>query len=406
MKFYGKLKYVIFFVALGVVFAFFFGCPTETDDTSEPELSWDIIGVDPPLDPTLDVGSYYLDSETGQNDEAAMAARYRERYGNWANTETPGGSKVYFTSDISEAGLKAVYSSLGVNLPSSAKVAVKINMGEQHNNNYLSPQLIKGLVNDLNGTLVDSTTYYDQQLASLGLPDIMAGIRRTPAGYRQVAEAHGFTAIGAPIDILNDDPTPEINVPITDGKHLSVARLGSHIMNYDWIVSIAHFKGHGNAGYGGTFKNLAIGIGIASWRGKREIHTNDPVNDFFFTTEFEPFQEKIIEYNQALMQNTKFKDHIVYINVLNKLSRDCDCINGAEAPALKDIGILASLDPVALEKASVDMIYKAAEDTSDPTNAAAAKHLVTRIEAMRGNHQIRHAARLQLGHLKYELVEL
>jgi uncharacterized Fe-S center protein len=260
------------------------------------------------------------------------------------------------------------------------------------------------LVNDLNGALVDSTTYYDQQLVSMGLPDVMAGIRRTPAGYRQVAREHGFTDIGAPIDILNDDPNPEVNVPITDGKHLSVARLGSHIMNYDWIVSIAHFKGHGNAGYGGTFKNLAIGI--ASWRGKREIHTNDPVNDFFFATEFEPFQEKIIEYNQALMQNTKFKDHIVYINVLNNLARDCDCINNAAPAEVKDIGILASLDPVALEKASVDMIYKAATDTSDPTNAAAAKHLVTRIEAMRGNHQIRHAARLQLGRLKYELVKL
>jgi uncharacterized Fe-S center protein len=398
MKFYGKLKYVIFFVVLGAVFAFLFGCPTDSDDTPEPGLSWDVIGVDPPLDPTLDVTSYY------GGDEEAMAARYRERYGNWTNTETVGGSKVYFTKDISDAGLKAVYKSLGVEIPSSAKVAIKINMGEQLNPNYLDPQLIKGLVNDLNGTLVDSTTYYDQQLVSLGLPDAMAGIRRSPAGYRQVAREHGFTEIGAEIDILNDDPNPEINVPITNGKHLSVARLGSHITNYDWIVSIAHFKGHGNAGYGGTFKNLAIGI--ASWRGKREIHTNDPTSDFFFTTEFEPFQEKIIEYNQALMQNTKFKDHIVYINILNKLSRDCDCINGAEAPAVKDIGILASLDPVALEKASVDLIYKAAEDTSDATNAAAAKHLVTRIEAMRGNHQIRHAARLRLGHLKYELINL
>jgi uncharacterized Fe-S center protein len=398
MKLYGKRKYVVFFAVLGVVFAFLFGCPTESDDSQEAASDWDIIGVDPPLDPTLDVVATY------SGDEEAMAARYRERYGNWANTETAGGSKVYFTTDISDAGLKAVYNSLGVSIPSGDKVAIKLNMGEQHNTNYLDPQLLKGLVTDLKGTLVDSTTYYDQQLASIGLPDMMAGIRRSPAGYLQVAREHGFTEIGAPIDILNDDPNPEVNVSITKGKHLSVARLGSHIMNYDWIVSIAHFKGHGNAGYGGTFKNLAIGI--ASWRGKREIHTNDPVNDFFFTTEFEPFQEKIVEYNQALMQNTKFEDHIVYINILNKLSRDCDCINGAEAPAVKDIGILASLDPVALEKASVDMIYKAAADTSDAVNAEAAKHLVTRIEAMRGNHQIRHAARLQLGRLKYELIKL
>jgi uncharacterized Fe-S center protein len=169
-------------------------------------------------------------------------------------------------------------------------------------------------------------------------------------------------------------------------------------MNYDWILSIAHFKGHSSAGYGGTFKNLAIGI--ASYNGKKAIHQDKPT-DIFFATIAEPFQEKVVEYNQALMENSKFKDKIVYINVLNNLTDTCDCIAFAPPAQMEDIGILASFDPVALEKASIDQIYAVAE-SGDPW----AQHLVERMEAFRGPHQILHAAKLKLGHLKYEIVDL
>ena len=229
-----------------------------------------------------------------------------------------------------------------------------------------------------------------------------------------VAAANGFTLanMGKAVHILNDGyngitDADDVKVPITNSKYgLSHALLGKGINDYDWIVSIAHFKGHGDAGFGGTFKNLAIGI--ASYYGKKAIHQNGTEGEWFFTTTFEPFQEKIVEYNQALMQNSKFKDKLVYINVLNNLSRQCDCLGDmAPVPELRDVGILASADPVALEKASVDLIYKLADDPSEAVaDRLGAAHLVRTFEAHRGNHQIRHAARLGLGNPFYELVEV
>ena len=291
--------------------------------------------------------------------------------GEWIITEQAGGSKVYFTTDISGKGILAAYKALGV--PVSGKVAVKLHMGEPGNQNYLRPELLRDLVDEVKGSFVDSNT--------------VSGTRRSStAAHLQAAKDHGFTY--APVDILDADGA--VKLPIKGGKHLTEAILGAHIMNYDWIISVAHFKGHSMAGYGGTFKNLAIGM--ATPEGKMTIHSGP--GGGLFTSSGEPFFEKIIEYNKALMDSKPGK--VLYINVLNNLSTECDCIANAPKATLADIGILASLDPVALEKASLDQIY------SRP--ASERKALVDRIESRNGAYQVIYGEKIGLGSQTYELI--
>jgi uncharacterized Fe-S center protein len=289
----------------------------------------------------------------------------------WINTEQAGGSKVYFTTDISAKGILAAYRALGV--PVSGRVAVKLHMGEPGNQNFLRPELLRDLINQVNGSFVDSNTAY-------------GGRRGNAAAHLEAARDHGFTY--APVDILDADG--EVKLPIRGGKHLPEAVLGSHIMNYDWIISVAHFKGHSMAGYGGTFKNLAIGI--ATPAGKRDIHSNP--GGAMFSSTGEPFFEKIIEYNKALTDATPGK--VLYINVLNNLSTECDCNARAPKAAMADIGVMASLDPVALEKASLDQVY------ARPANER--KDLVERIESRNGAYQVIYGERMGLGSQTYELV--
>ena len=295
------------------------------------------------------------------------------------NTEQAGASKVYFTADISSKGILSVYRALlssgELSVPVSGKVAIKLHMGEPGNQNYLRPELLKDLVNEVNGSFVDSNTAY-------------GGRRGSTQNHLQAAKEHGFTY--APVDILDADGS--VKLPIKNGKHLSEAVLGSHIMNYDWIISVAHFKGHSMAGFGGTFKNLAIGI--ATPDGKRIIHSNPGGAMFSSSGEF--FFEKVIEYNMALMEAKKGK--MLYINVLNNLSVDCDCSARAAAPSMPDIGVMASLDPVALEKASLDHIYA--------RPASERKALTDRIESRGGVHQVIYGEKMGLGSQAYELVKL
>jgi uncharacterized Fe-S center protein len=285
-----------------------------------------------------------------------------------------GKSKVFMTKDISGNGLMALFAALKT--PVSGKVAIKMHWGEPGNINYLRPEIIRPLCESLKASLTDSNVFYDSP-------------RQTSAGNRQAAIDHGFTF--APVDILDDEG--EIRLPVKDGKHLKEALLGSHIMNYDWIVSVAHFKGHIMAGYGGTFKNLAIGI--ASVGGKRAIHTNGPGTEQWSCTG-EPFFEKIIEYNRALIDARG--DRMLYFNVLNNLSTCCDCDASAPAPTMPDIGMLASTDPVALDKASLDLIYARPETERH--------ELAERIESVGGSYQVVYAEKTGLGSQKYELVEL
>jgi uncharacterized Fe-S center protein len=288
-------------------------------------------------------------------------------------TQTTGGSKVYFTGDISGSGLVAVYRALNIQV--SGKVAIKLHMGEPGNTNYLRPDMVKPLADTVKASLVDSNTYY-------------GGSRGTTSGHLQAAKEHGFTF--APVDILDSDG--EIRIPIRNGRHQKEAILGKHIMDYDWIISVAHFKGHSQAGFGGTFKNLAIGI--ASPAGKGSIHNK--AGGGRFNENGEPFFEKIVEYNQALMEAKRGR--MLYINVLNNLSTSCDCDARAPKALMGDIGILASTDPVALEKASIDLIYGSPEEGK--------KHLIERIESRGGLHQIIYAERVGLGSQKYELIKL
>ncbi|MDR2982813.1 MAG: DUF362 domain-containing protein [Puniceicoccales bacterium] len=283
-------------------------------------------------------------------------------------------AKVYMTTTITGKALLAIYKALGK--PVSGKVAIKMHWGEPGNKNYLHPDMIRDLCAETKASLVDSNVYYKSP-------------RQTTAGNKKAALDHGYTF--APIDVLDADG--EIRLPVHGGKHVKEAIFGSHITNYDWIISVAHFKGHAMAGYGGTFKNLAIGI--ASVEGKKAIHTNGPGSGTW-SCSGTPFFEKIIEYNKALM-DTK-RDKMIYINILNNLSVACDCDSSAPAPSMPDIGILASLDPVALDKASLDQIQARPK--------AERRELMERIESRNGGYQVIYAEKMGLGSQQYELVKL
>lgn len=278
---------------------------------------------------------------------------------------TQGGSKVYYVDGVSAEGLLAVYRALGWS--PSGKVAVKLHMGEEGNSNYLAPELLRSLMEELDGTFVDTTVLYQA--------------RSTPDGYRRVAAEHGFTY--APVDILDEDGG--LDLPISGGSQLQTATVGSHYANYGSMVSVAHFKGHGMAGFGGTFKNLAIGL--ATCPAKRQVHGAN------FDTG-KPFLTRVVEFAKGVFDD--LGPNMACVNVLNNLSVDCDCDSNAAAPAMADIGIMASLDPVALDRASLDQIY-----LSDDPGASA---LIQRIESRDGAYLLDYAEQLGIGSQTYELV--
>lgn len=286
---------------------------------------------------------------------------------------------VYKTTNITPEGLKAVYEALGRRLP--GKVAVKISTGEPGGQNFLSPYLIKDLVHQVNGTIVECNTAYP-------------GRRASTADSKKAAADHGFTAIAA-VDIMDEDSS--IALPFPNGKNIKKDYVGSHFEKFDSYIILSHFKGHAMGGFGGAFKNMSIGI--ASVKGKMWIHTageTDKISEFgkAFTTPQNKFLESMAEAAGAVMNSLGEK--ILYINVMNKLSVDCDCNSHPKDPTMSDIGILASLDPVALDQACVDLIYKA-HDGHD---------LIKRMEEKNGIHTIVHAEELGLGSRQYELVSL
>ncbi len=292
-------------------------------------------------------------------------------------------SKVYFTREISPASLVRVYGALGVTLP--GKVAVKISTGEAGNPNYLKPELIKDLVQKLKGTIVECNTAYE-------------GARNDTTAHLQTAKEHGFTEI-ADVDIMDADG--EIEIPVKNGKHLEVDIIGKNFENYDSMLNLAHFKGHPMGGFGGALKNQSIGI--ASAAGKAYIHTAGKSRDVATLWEHtalqDDFLESMAEAATAVADYMKEQEKpIVYINVINNLSVDCDCVATPEAPCMADIGIAGSLDPVALDQACIDMIWNSDDPGRD--------HFVERVERQNGRLIIDAAARLGLGSKEYELVEL
>ena len=286
-------------------------------------------------------------------------------------------SQVFFTKDISPAGLMAVYNHLG--REAAGKVAVKLSTGEAGNTHYLDPNLIKELVQKVNGTIVECNTAY-------------GGSRSATAMHKQVAEDHGFTKIAA-VDIMDEEG--EISLPVSGGKHLKEDVVGSHFANYDFMLVLTHFKGHAMGGFGGALKNISIGI--ASSRGKVIIHTAGTKDSgSIWYDKQDDFLESMAEAAKAVSDSLGGGKRIMYISVMNHLSVDCDCDGNPAKPDMHDIGILGSLDPVALDQACVDLVYKAPDG----------KSLINRMESRHGIHTVEHAAEIGLGTRDYELVNI
>ena len=283
---------------------------------------------------------------------------------------------VYFTKSITPAGLMAVYKA--VNKPLTGKVAVKLSTGEPGGNNFLDPNLIKELVHSVNGTIVECNTAY-------------GGGRATTAAHMRAAKDHGFTAI-AKVDIM--DAEGSISLPVKNGKHLKEDFVGAHFKNYDSYLVLSHFKGHAMGGFGGALKNISIGIG--SSEGKSWIHSAGKTRSGFSAAKQEDFLESMAEASEAVI--TALGGRLVYVSVMNKLSVDCDCDSSPEEPKMADVGILASADPVALDRACVDLVYA----SKDPGK----KHLIERIESRKGTVTLDHAEKLGIGSQKYKLVEV
>ena len=283
---------------------------------------------------------------------------------------------VYFTSDITAEGLVKIYEAL--NWTPSGNVAVKISTGEPPASNYLRPELIGDLVRLLDGTIVECNTAY-------------GGSRSSSAMHKQVAADHGFTAI-APFDLLDEEG--EVEWPVTGGVRLNRAIVGSHAENYsDWVI-LSHFKGHQMAGYGGAIKNVAIGMSSPS--GKVYVHTaGTKTSGSIWYSDQDAWIEALPEMVSGVVDHVG-TDHIIYINVMNRLSVDCDCNGYPAEPDIHDIGILASTDPVALDQACIDLVYQAEGNAT----------LVRRIEQQHGIHALEHGEEIGLGSRTYELVNI
>lgn len=297
------------------------------------------------------------DTETTQQPEAAQG--------------TP---VVYMTRAITPEGLMAVYQAL--QWEPQGRVAVKLSTGEPPASNYLRPELIAGLVQSLDGTIVECNTAY-------------GGSRAETAMHYQVAEDHGFTAI-ADFQILDEEGS--MTLPVQGGTRLSENYVGAAFEDYDSYLVLSHFKGHSMAGYGGAIKNISIGLG--SSEGKAWIHSAGSSLTNPWGGDQDAFLESMAEAGKSV--SDYLGDQIVYINVMNRLSVDCDCDGNPAEPDMHDIGILASTDPVALDQACIDLVYSAEDGQS----------LVNRIESRNGLHTLEHAQQIGLGSRSYELVSI
>lgn len=285
-------------------------------------------------------------------------------------------SIVYMTKEITPESLVRMYHALGISLPGS--VAVKISTGEPGGRNFLQPELIRNLVQELKGTIVECNTAYE-------------GKRNTSKAHWETMRDHGFTAI-APCDILDEED--HMPLPVTGGFHLTENYVGSHLQSYDSMLMLSHFKGHAMGGFGGALKNMSIGL--ASSYGKIWIHSSGTSTRFedVFTADHDSFLESMADADRSVMDYMG-RENIVYINVANRLSVDCDCDAHPHDPEMGDIGIFASTDPVALDQACVDAVYA----SEDGGKAA----LIERIESRNGIHTVEAAHSLGLGSRGYEL---
>ena len=303
--------------------------------------------------------------------------------GTTQNTDDGTGSKVYFTKEITPESLVSIYEALGVSAEGK-RVAVKISTGESSRTNYLRPEFIKDLVQKLDANIVECNTAY-------------GGSRGNTAAHRRVIAERGFNDI-ATVDIMDEEG--EMNLEVTDTKHIKHDIVGSHLQNYDLMVNLAHFKGHAMGGFGGVLKNQSIGM--ASSSGKLYIHSAGRSTTRWMSDDQDGFLESMAAAAQAVHNYFKQEGRdIVYINVMNNLSVDCDCDGSPATPQLKDIGILASTDPVALDKACLDLVFNHQSVAGDD-----ASPLIRRIENLHGTHTVEYAEQLGLGTQHYTLIDL
>lgn len=286
-----------------------------------------------------------------------------------------GKHQVFFTRDISGASLKKLYELINLNL--TGKIAVKLHTGEPNGPNILRREMVRDLMTVIDGaTIVETNVFYSSP-------------RQTTEGHLETIKINGWTF--APVDILDADG--DVNLPVPGGKWFKEIAMGKNLINYDSLLVLTHFKGHSVGGFGGALKNIAIGCASGKV-GKRQLHQKD---DQQWGHTGERFMENMVESGKAITSH--FGSKMAYINVLNNLSVDCDCTDlRAEPPTLADIGILASTDILAVDQASIDMVYARPEEER--------RHLVERIESRQGLRQLSYMEEMGLGSRQYELVDL
>lgn len=290
-------------------------------------------------------------------------------------------AKVYFIKDITPENIIKAYDILGKILP--GKVAVKMHSGEKENKNYLKPEFVKDIVEHVNGTVVEYNTAYE-------------GARNSTEKHKQLIKEHEWDKY-FPFDLL-DEEGPDMELDIPNGKVLNKNYVGKKLANYDSLLVLSHFKGHAMGGYGGALKQLSIGC--ASSAGKTLIHTAGVTNKQEELFNNLPDQDKFLEAmaDAASSVVDYFKGNTVYINIMKNISVDCDCDGNASAPCMKDIGILASLDPIAIDQACLDLVYNSTDSGKDK--------LINRIESRHGVHTIEASAELGFGTREYELIDI
>lgn len=290
-------------------------------------------------------------------------------------------SKVFFSSEITPEKVVELFHAASNDLPGGilpGKVAVKLHSGEPGNQNFLKPEFWQPVVNDVHGTVVECNTAYD-------------GGRNTTEKHRETMEKHGWSKHFT-VDIM-DAEGPDAELLIPNGKRIKKVQVGKNMLNYDSMLVLSHFKGHPMGGFGGALKQLSIGC--ASSYGKAYIHgAGEP--EKIWTADHDSFLESMADAAEAVVRH--FNGNMVFINVMKNMSVDCDCCSVAEDPCMADIGILASLDPIAVDRACLDLVYASDDPGRD--------HLLERIESRNGAHTIDAAAELGFGSKEYELIKL
>lgn len=292
-------------------------------------------------------------------------------------------SKVYFTKEIIEDTIVKMFDTLGVQL--GQNVAVKLHSGEEGNQNYIKPEMVRKIVEHVNGTVVENNTAY-------------SGERNSTEKHKKLLEKHGWTKYFN-VDLL-DEEGPDIELEIPNGKVIKKDLIGKNTEKYDSMLVLSHFKGHPMGGFGGALKQLSIGC--ASSKGKAYIHsagkTYNQHTVWLKLPEQDLFLESMADSASAVYKYFKEKSGIVFINIMMNMSVDCDCCAKAEDPCMKDIGILASTDPIAIDQACIDLVMK----SDDPGK----EHFMERVNSRHGIHTIEAASKLGFGSREYELIEV